>query len=133
MDLYYNKKYIEETSGEVRANVLIVDTTYKLGRGRSIRMEGQHLWTGDDRKNWWSALLEVNLSSRFSLHMNDMYNYGNDLRKIHYFNLGGSYSQNRTRVSLDYGRQRGGLLCVGGVCRIVPESTGFNLTLSTSF
>ncbi len=62
-----------------------------------------------------------------------MYNYGNDLRKIHYYNFGGSYSSGTTRVALNYGRQRGGLLCVGGVCRIVPESTGIGMTLNVSF
>ena len=32
-----------------------------------------------------------------------------------------------------FGRQRGGLICIGGVCRYVPESNGFNLNLSHSF
>ena len=47
--------------------------------------------------------------------------------------LGGSYSIGRTRLSANYGRQRGGLICVGGVCRYVPESNGYNLSLSYSF
>ncbi|HML86108.1 MAG TPA: DUF6029 family protein [Bacteroidales bacterium] len=34
---------------------------------------------------------------------------------------------------MSYGRQREGLLCVGGVCRQVPAATGFTLTLTTSF
>lgn len=65
----------------------------------------------------------------------DMYNYGNDIKddQIHYYNLGGSFTKGATRVGLSYGRQRGGLICVGGICRYVPENTGFTLNLSTSF
>jgi hypothetical protein len=64
-----------------------------------------------------------------------MYNYGNDIesQQTHYYNLGGTFRKGATRVSLNYGRQRGGLVCVGGVCRFVPESTGISLSLSTAF
>jgi hypothetical protein len=34
---------------------------------------------------------------------------------------------------LAYGRQREGLLCVGGVCRQVPAASGFMLTITSSF
>ncbi len=64
-----------------------------------------------------------------------MINYGNDTkseRKLYYY-VGAAYRVNSTRVGLSYGRQRGGLVCVGGVCRFVPESTGLGLTVSTSF
>jgi hypothetical protein len=36
-------------------------------------------------------------------------------------------------MGLRIGRQRGGLVCVGGVCRFVPESSGLTLTFNTSF
>ena len=67
--------------------------------------------------------------------VNDLYNYGNDHQdqRIHYYNFGGSISKGSNRLSLNYGRQRGGLLCVGGVCRIVSESTGLTANLSISF
>lgn len=61
-----------------------------------------------------------------------MYNYGND-DQIHYYNFGGSYSKGSTRFSLGYGRQRAGLICVGGVCRFVPQNTGLTMTLTTNF
>jgi len=62
-----------------------------------------------------------------------MYNYGNDDKKVHYFNVGTTYTKSSTRMSLSYGRQRGGLLCVGGVCRYVPPSKGITATLSLTF
>jgi hypothetical protein len=133
MDLYYNQRYIEETSGKVNATIAVAESTYKITPTKSVRVEAQHLWTNDDKKDWWAATVEMNFSPRFTVFVSDMYNYGNDIKKIHYYNVGGSYSKGSTRVALNYGRQRGGLLCVGGVCRIVPESTGFGLTVSTSF
>ncbi|MBL4939576.1 MAG: hypothetical protein JKY16_04755 [Lutibacter sp.] len=133
INLYYNKKYIEETSGKVDATIAITEVTYKFTPKKSVRMEVQHLWTDDDKKDWVAGTLEMNFSSKVSLFAADLYNYGNELKKIHYYNFGGSFTKNSTRVSLSYGRQRGGLLCVGGICRIVPESTGFGLSINTSF
>ena len=36
-------------------------------------------------------------------------------------------------ISINYGRQRGGLLCVGGICRQVSPNTGLTLNITTSF
>ena len=133
INLYYNKEYLEERSGKVDAQIAVIDATYQFLSEKSVRFEAQHLWTNDDRKNWLAGTVEFNVSSKISLFANDSYNYGNEIKRIHYYSFGGSYTKNSTRVSLNYGRQRGGLICVGGVCRIVPESTGFGFNLSTSF
>ena len=132
---YYNKRYIEETVGDVHAKILVGETTYKIGDGKSLRFEAQHLWTEDDRKNWVGGTLECNLSSRLGFYLNDIYNYGSDetSEKIHYYNFGGNYTYGSYRFSLNYGRQRGGLICVGGVCRNVPENTGLTANISMSF
>ena len=131
----YNSKLIEETFGEVKTNVLAAEATYKLKATRSIRLVGEHLWADADKKNWASATAEFNINSMFSVYTSDMYNYGNDdpdLRN-HYYNVGGAFRKNSTRIAVNYGRQRGGLVCVGGVCRFVPESSGISLSLNTTF
>jgi len=133
IDTYYDKKYIEDTRGVIRARIGIAEATRKLGNGRSLRMEMQHLWSRDDHKNWWAGTLEYHASSRVSFFLADMLNYGHEAQRIHYFNLGGSYSKNSTRIALNYGRQRGGLLCVGGVCRLVTEAAGLGFSISTAF
>ena len=53
--------------------------------------------------------------------------------KIHYYNIGSGYAFGANRFALNYGRQRGGLICVGGVCRFVPESSGFTANLILAF
>ena len=132
---YYNKRLIEETSSEVKSNIFVLENTYKINDNKSLRLELQHLSTKDDTKNWSAFGLEYNLSSAVSLYVTDLYNYQNPVKekKIHYYNFGGSYSKGINRYTVNYGRQRGGLICIGGVCRYVPESNGFNLNLSHSF
>ena len=106
-----------------------------MPRGRALRFELQHLWTKDDAKNWAGDTLEINLNSKLSFYVNDIYNYGNDKNseKIHYYNLGTSYVFGPNRVSVNYGRQRGGLLCVGGVCRYITGSSGISASLVLAF
>ena len=131
----YNKRYIEETFGNVETDIFVSEATYKIGSGKSLRFEAQHLWTQDDKKNWAGATVEFNLSSKLAIYVNNIYNYGNDdaSKRINYYNLGGSYTKGAQRFTLNYGRQRGGLICIGGVCRFVPESTGLTANIVLSF
>ena len=118
--------------GDINAKIGVIEGTYRYENGKSSRTVIQHLWTKEDKRNWAAFVYEYNFSSSFNLFIADGWNYGGE-DKTHYYNFGGSYSKNSTRLSLNYGRQRGGLICVGGVCRFVPESNGFNLNLNYSF
>lgn len=132
MNIFYNKDRLEgKGEGEVLANIIIAESTIKLGKGKSIRVEAQHLSTNDDKKNWMAGTVEANFSTKLSFFATDMYNYGTT--KKHYYNFGTSYTKGKSRVSLSYGKQREGILCVGGVCRQVQAATGFNMSVITSF
>lgn len=124
----------------INAQIGVMEGTVKFGKGRSLRLVGQHLWTKQNRKNWAAGVLEYNFSSTFSINLYDVYNYGNDEttnisegKKIHYYSVGTVFNKKNLQLRLNYGRQRGGLICVGGVCRVVPESTGLNGELNISF
>ncbi len=135
INAFYNKTYIEEREGKINFQILAGDVTYKLGSGKSLRMDLQHLWTAQDKKNWAAGTLEFNFNSHLSFFTNDMWNYGNDdpEHRNHYYNVGGSYTQGTGRYAISYGRTRGGLLCVGGVCREVPSATGLSIQITKSF
>jgi hypothetical protein len=120
------------TQGDIAAKIGVFEGTYRLDGGKSVRFVLQHLWSEQDRKNWVASVLEYNFNSRFAVYIADAYNYGGE-GEIHYYNLGGSYSKGNTRLGLNYGRQRGGLICIGGVCRFVPENTGLSANLTVSF
>ena len=118
--------------GFINAKVGVVEINRIDQKNRNNRFVVQHLWTKEDRKDWLGFVYELGISNNINLFLSDIWNYGND-NDIHYYNLGGSFSKGASRVGFNYGRQRGGLICVGGVCRFVPESNGFNLNLSHSF
>lgn len=132
---FYNKKYIEDATGEINTHVVGAEATYKISGARSLRFMAEHMWADYDRKNWAAATLEFNVNALFTVYVYDLYNYGNELDyyRNHYYNVGGSFRKKSTRLALNYGRQRGGLVCVGGVCRFVPESSGVSLSFNTSF
>ncbi|WP_323786882.1 DUF6029 family protein [Psychroserpens sp.] len=138
INMFYNTDYLVEANGtSVKAWIGVAETTVKFGKGKSLRLEGQHLATNDDARNWVGGTIEYFFSPRFGVYFNDSYNYEDspivENSKIHFFNLGGSFTKGATRAALNYGRQRGGLICVGGVCRPVSKNSGVTLNLSTSF
>lgn len=130
-------KGIDDTT--CTSNIFVVDVQYKFDRKKSLRAEVQYLlggkkenWRyGQDEGHWIAGLVEFNLAPSWSFYVSDMYNFG--LTKKNYYNAGFSYSHNRTRVQLSYGRNRAGYICSGGVCRYSPEYTGVNLVLTSSF
>lgn len=135
LNQYYNRKFIEDRTGQINTNIVSAEVTHKFGKSQSLRLEGEHQWADAAYKNWWGATIEYGLNYNWSIYLHDIYNYGNDdsAEKIHYYNAGVSYSTGATRLAMSYGRQRGGLLCVGGVCRIVSEAAGLTINISTSF
>ncbi|WP_178987491.1 DUF6029 family protein [Winogradskyella schleiferi] len=116
----------------ILANIGVIETTKRFNDGKALRMVAQHLWSEDDRKNWAAGVLEYNFNTRLAIYAADNWNYGG-IDKIHYYSVGGSYSKGNTRLGINYGRQRGGLICIGGVCRFVPENTGLSANLTVAF
>lgn len=151
VNLVYDIATIEGHSGmdSVHAHVAIVDLTYKITPKNSIRFEVQSLWdTGDytnidatDNENyvkagnWLSAMVEYTIAPKWFISVADKYNYGNPFEEFrdHYYNVSAGYIQGATRIAVTGGRQSKGVVCVGGVCRPVPASSGVLLTITTNF
>ncbi len=113
------------------SNIFVADLLYKWTSQFSTRLELQYLTTKEDKKDWMAALLEVNFAPHWSVWVSDMYNHGKT--KTHYYNAGVSYTKGRTRLSAGYGRYKDGYICSGGVCRTIPQYTGANFSITTSF
>jgi len=135
----YNKHVIEDNlydeNSMVYANIGILDLTYRITRRNSLRLELQGLWSEKDKGDWAAIAVEYNVSPKWYFSVQDEFNYGNpdSDKQLHYYNVAFGYNQKANRIALRYGRQREGLLCVGGVCRYVPASTGLTLTITSSF
>ncbi len=136
-NLFYNIDLLQGKPDypNVFANVGIVDLQYKFNRKTALRGELQGLFTEQHLGNWAAGVLEFSYSPHWFVSVIDQYNYGNDDpdKRIHYFTVSVGYSDKANRVTLSYGRQREGLFCVGGICRVVPASNGVILTLSSTF
>lgn len=137
--LDYNVEVVEE---EIAAgnrfyemHTGLLDITYKLSTKKAIRMELQYLSMEQDSGNWAMALAEYSISPNWFFTVQDQYNFNNPKsdNTYHYYTFGVAYAKSATRVSVSYGRQREGIICVGGVCRQVPASSGLNLTITSSF
>lgn len=135
LNQYYNSPLLTSEIEAVDTHIASAETTYQFMDNKSVRLELQHLWADADKKNWAGGTVEFALNSNWSVYASDMYNYGNDDKeqRIHYYNVGASFTKGTTRVAASYGRQRGGLLCVGGVCRMVSEASGLTIGITTSF
>lgn len=153
----YNKDFLEGhvpgDYGVLNSTILIADISYKIKKGHSLRMELQVLNSkqledysehGGAYENgleepaegeWSMGLLEYTISPHWFFTVQDMYNYGNEIseKQLHYLNLTAGFIKGANRFEIGYGKKREGIFCVGGVCKLVPSSNGFNLSISSSF
>ena len=121
------------------SNIEVIDLTYKYKSNSAIRIELQGMQRDNkDTLNlgsWVVGLIEWTPNTHFFLAAIDQYNYGNPVEnlKLHYVYFSAGYTNGPNRISLSYGKQRAGIFCVGGVCRTVPASNGFALSITSSF
>ncbi|HRP03075.1 MAG TPA: DUF6029 family protein [Candidatus Kapabacteria bacterium] len=146
--IIYDKDIMENEGapvyGKVHSNVLIVDGTYNFNNENAVRVELQHQWSKNDSTivepdningNWAHMLVEYTIAPKWFFTVYDQYNYGNDTEanRLHYASASVAYLHGASRLQLSYGRQRGGIICVGGICRAVPASNGIYFSFTSSF
>ena len=119
----------------IYAQIVVLDLTYQFNRYHSVRFETQGMWTQQDKGNWAFGQIEYTFSPHWYLAILDQYNYGNNNieKRLHYGLISGGYIDGSHRFSLQFGKQRAGVFCVGGVCRAVPASNGLTFSFTSSF
>ena len=119
----------------INAQIAVMDLTYKINRHHSLRFETQAMWTDEDKGDWLFGQIEYTFSPHWYIAILDQYNSGNeDLKKrVHYGLISAGYINGSHRFSFQYGKQRAGVFCVGGVCRAVPASNGLTFSFTSSF
>ncbi len=119
----------------VFSNIFILETEYKFKSTKVLRNEFHILQTEQDFGSWSAILSEYTIAPHWYFSGLWEYNFGNPdtENRDHYFSVYTGYRRGPTNIRLGYGRQRQGLLCVGGVCRPVPASNGLILTIQSSF
>ena len=124
-----------ESSEDVTMDVQIVDLSYRVKRKHTVRLELQHALTKQEFGSWAMALVEYTIAPHYFFAIFDEYNYGNahEAKRLHYFSGLAGMNIDKYRFQVGYGRQRAGVLCVGGVCRFVPASNGVTLSVIGTF
>ncbi|MBN2892346.1 MAG: hypothetical protein JXL97_10800 [Bacteroidales bacterium] len=119
----------------VYANIFVLDFTISLKKKHALRIELEELLSEQDMGSWAMASAEYTISPHWFFSATDQYNYENPKPEYqaHYYNFAFGYKINATRVQFSYGRQRAGVVCIGGVCRSMPATNGFMFTLTSSF
>ncbi|MBQ9473502.1 MAG: hypothetical protein IJU81_03745 [Bacteroidales bacterium] len=132
---------IEGHAGPQHHNhVLVADYTWRVATGKTLRFEGE--WMGsdshydvevDDKRagDWLMALAEYSFGGHYFVSLSDQYCYRDGVGN--YYTAAFGYTHDATRIQLSYGKQREGILCIGGVCRAVPATNGLTLGITTSF
>ena len=153
----YNRDFLEGhvpgDYGVLNSTIFIADLSYKVKKGHSARMELQLLKSKQLKDyeshngsyengmeepaegDWGMMLLEYTISPNWFFTIQDMYNFGNEIsdKRLHYINLSAGYIKGANRFEIGYGKKREGIFCVGGICKLVPSSNGFSLSVSSSF
>ena len=152
----YDRDFIEQhTVGEygvLSSTIFVSDISYKLNKRNSIRFEIQALKSqqiedfedqgpyanGLERPaegDWYMLGIEYTISKLGFISIQDMYNAGHEDpdKRLHYLNVNIGYQKGANRFEIGYGKKRAGIFCAGGVCKLVPSSNGFSLTISSTF
>lgn len=109
--------------------------TYKINTKHALKFEVNHLYAKEDDGSWLYGLLEYSIAPHWFISVSDQWNYGNadKMHRTHYYNIAAAFVIKTTRIALNFGKTKEGILCIGGVCRSVPASYGLGLNVTTSF
>lgn len=148
LNLVYDIDIIQGKPGKptVHADMVIVEGLHNFNDRVSLRFEAQHLWTQQDQGNWATAVAELTFSPHWFVAAQDQYNYVTfsdsfledgkrevEPKRLHYPIASVGYIRGGNRFQMNYGRQREGIFCVGGVCRQVPAANGLSVSITSTF
>jgi hypothetical protein len=137
INLLYDIETVQGKSGKptIYANLFVLEGLHQFNDKTSLRFELQQISTKQDHGDWATAVAELTFSPHWFLAAMDQYNYGGavETEQTHYPIGTFGYIRGGSRFSFSYGRQRAGIFCVGGVCRVVPAANGLSASITTTF
>ncbi len=142
LNVAYDIDIIQGKPGKsvIYADMFILEGLHNFSDRTSLRFELQHLSTKQDQGNWATALAELTFSPHWFVAAMDQYNYigspeleAKGQEQLHYPIGSVGYIRGGNRFQMNYGRQRAGIFCVGGVCRQVPAANGLTLSITSTF
>lgn len=132
----YNLTILQGHAGPLfRGHNVMGRVSYKVNTKHALKFEMDHLYAKEDDGSWLFGILEYSIAPHWFISVSDQWNYGNEVKshRIHYYNIAAAFVIKTTRIALNFGKTKEGILCIGGVCRSVPASYGLGLSVTTSF
>ena len=137
MNFVYDIEQVQGKAGKpvIYASIFVLEGLHNFNDKNSVRFELQHLSTKQDLGSWATGVAEFTFSPHWFVAAMDQYNYGGEVetKEIHYPIGSIGYIRGGSRFTMSYGRQRAGIFCVGGVCRVVPAANGLTLSVTSTF
>jgi hypothetical protein len=141
--IYNNQiRYQNEGVKDMTAITGFLESTYRLSRKKSLRMEFQYQHAPKDIGQSAFALLEFNIAPSWSFSVSDLFNFKpNQAYTIvpeyrsshHFYSIFTSFTKGTNRFTLAYAKQLAGIVCTGGVCRFEPAFSGLRFQMTSTF
>ena len=126
----------------MNADVHVLETQVRIKKGHSLRTELQALFTGIDEKtgekqdkgDWATVLAEYRSAPIGSSPCWTNTTSATPTPTSAFTTCTEPSAGSKGPPPLHrYGKRREGIFCIGGVCRAVPASNGFEITFTSSF
>jgi hypothetical protein len=127
----YNKGEVEGGDKVIASQIGVLETLVRITDNIWLKTEVSELIPSKNENYWTYLLAEISFAPKWTFMAADMIDHAD--QAIHYYNFGMSFTQKATRFSVNWGRNREGLQCAGGLCRYVPAYSGFGLSVITTF
>ncbi|NPA34051.1 MAG: hypothetical protein GXO48_03870 [Chlorobi bacterium] len=130
IETYFNKP----GQPMVHAYVPIIEYVHRFNKEASLKTQLQLMYTEQDHGSWVLPYLEFVPQHRFSLFVQDMWNFKPLYGKgLHYVSAGINWRTDQVLFSIQYRQTREGINCSGGICRYEPAFNGVLSSLLISF
>jgi hypothetical protein len=133
----YNFDVLRGMSGHgmVYGHVGVIDAIYRFNDTHALHLDGELLFTKQDQGDWAMLTAEYSIAPSWFFSLADQMNFNNPEHsgENHFYMASIAFAKSGSRLQIGYGRQPEGIMCIGGVCRNVPASNGFMISISSTF
>ncbi|MCX7863139.1 MAG: DUF6029 family protein [Bacteroidales bacterium] len=121
--------------GMVYGHVAVIDAIYRFSDTHAIHTDAEILLSKQDEGDWAVLTIEYSIAPSWFFSVSDQVNFNNPKHagERHFYFGSIAHAHKGSRIQIGYGRQPQGIMCVGGVCRNVPASNGFIISISSTF
>lgn len=134
--LDYNQA-VYEVKGDSSLTAIspFIESTIKLDKRKSFKIELQYMNNAEDFGSWAYGLVEFSVSPGWSFALSDMWNVApkKTVDALHYPVVFVSYTHEANRFALSYVKQVEGIICTGGICRYEPAFSGVKFSVNSNF